>query len=230
MTDLLYPRRCVLCDEVLPYGSGALCGRHGDLPYVGQPCCLRCGKEIESEEREYCRDCEKHDRAFDRGFPVFNYVEPVKSGVLAIKYHNRQEYCDFYGDEIAKRVRPFVNRYGIDGVAYVPVHRKKLRARGFNQAYVLAKRAASALGLSLMRDALVRKNYTAPQKELDNVQRANNIKESMAVGRVYPECRNILLVDDIFTTGATVDVCAGLLKEAGAQHVYYSTVCVGKGR
>lgn len=228
--ELLYPRRCVMCDEVLPYGGAAVCGRHGKLPYVKPPCCMRCGKEVESEETEYCLDCERHVRSFDRGFPVFNYEEPVKSSVLAIKYHNKQEYCDFYGAQMAEKVRPYVKRYGIDGVAYVPVHRKKLRARGFNQAYVLAKRVAEALELPVMKDALIRKNYTAPQKELDNVQRANNIKESMAVGRIYPECRNVLLVDDIFTTGVTIDVCAGLLREAGAQHVYCSTICVGKGR
>lgn len=228
--DLLYPRRCVMCDAVMPFGEGSLCRRHGRLPYVEAPLCLRCGKEVESEELEYCSDCEKHVRNFDRGFPVFNYEEPVKASVMAIKYHNKQEYCDYYGKEIARKVRPYVDRYGIDGVAYVPIHKRKKRLRGYNQACVLARRVSSELGLPLLTDALVRKNYTEPQKVLDNVQRANNIKESMAIGKIYPENRSILLIDDIFTTGVTVDVCAGLLKEAGAQHVYYSTICVGKGR
>ena len=75
---------------------------------------------------------------------------------------------------------------------------------------------------------LVRRKYTTPQKKLDNLERANNIKTSMDIGRLYPEYRNILLVDDIYTTGVTIDVRRPSEK-AGARHVYYSSVCVGKG-
>lgn len=229
-TDLLYPRRCAVCDEVLAFGAGLLCDRHKSLPYVKEPCCMRCGKEVESEEKEYCYDCGRHVRSFDRGFPVFNYEEPVRTAVLAIKYHNRQEYCDYYAGEMAAKLRPYVKRYAMDGVAYVPVHRRKKRMRGFNQAEVLARRVAKELRLPILEDALVRKSFTTPQKELNDVQRANNLKSSMSVGKIYPGCRSVLLVDDIFTTGATIDVCAALLKEAGAQRVYFSTICIGNGR
>lgn len=219
-----------MCDEVLPFGGDLVCRRHRDLPYVRPPVCLKCGKEVDSEEREYCLDCDKHVRSFDRGFPVFNYVEPVKASVLAIKYHNKVEYCDFYGRQMADKVRPYVNRYGIDAVTCVPVHRRKQRQRGYNQALELAKVVARELELPLCRDMLVRGQYTTPQKKLDNLQRANNIKQSMRCGKVYPEYRNILIVDDIYTTGVTIDVCASILKNAGAHKVYYSSVCVGKGR
>lgn len=229
LTDLLYPRRCAICDEVLPMGEGLICRGHNSLPYVKPPSCMVCGKEVDSEERELCLDCEKHSRNFERGFPVFNYVEPVKASVLAIKYHNKKEYCDFYGAQMAEKVRPYVRRYGIDAVTCVPLHRRKQRQRGYNQAAVLAKVVADELGLPFCGDMLVRRKYTTPQKKLDNLERANNIKTSMDIGRVYPEYRNILLVDDIYTTGVTIDVCAGLLKKAGARHVYYSSVCVGKG-
>ena len=118
---------------------------------------------------------------------------------------------------MAEKVRPYVRRYGIDAVTCVPLHRRKQRQRGYNQAAVLAKVVADELGLPFCEDMLVRRKYTTPQKKLDNLERANNIKTS------------ILLVDDIYTTGVTIDVCAGLLKKAGARHVYYSSVCVGKG-
>ena len=156
-------------------------------------------------------------------------MEPVKASVLAIKYHNKKEYCDFYGAQMAEKVRPYVRRYGIDAVTCVPLHRRKQRQRGYNQAAVLAKVVADELGLPFCEDMLVRRKYTTPQKKLDNLERANNIKTSMDIGRVYPEYRNILLVDDIYTTGVTIDVCARRLKKAGARHVYYSSVCVGKG-
>ena len=147
LTDLLYPRRCAICDEVLPMGEGLICRGHNSLPYVKTPSCMVCGKEVDSEERELCLDCEKHSRNFERGFPVFNYVEPVKASVLAIKYHNKKEYCDFYGAQMAEKVRPYVRRYGIDAVTCVPLHRRKQRQRGYNQAAVLAKVVADELGL-----------------------------------------------------------------------------------
>ena len=195
-------------------GEGLICRGHNSLPYVKTPSCMVCGKEVDSEERELCLDCEKHSRNFEKGFPVFNYVEPVKASVLA---------------QMAEKVRPYVRRYGIDAVTSVPLHRRKQRQRGYNQAAVLAKVVADELGLQFCEDMLVRRKYTTPQKKLDNLERANNIKTSMDIGRVYPEYRNILLVDDIYTTGVTIDVCAGLMKKAGARHVYYSSVCVGKG-
>ena len=103
-------------------GEGLICRGHNSLPYVKIPSCMVCGKEVDSEERELCLDCEKHSRNFERGFPVFNYVEPVKASVLAIKYHNKKEYCDFYGAQMAEKVRPYVRRYGIDAVTCVPLH------------------------------------------------------------------------------------------------------------
>lgn len=71
-------------------GEGLICRGHNSLPYVKDPSCMVCGKEVDSEERELCLDCEKHSRNFERGFPVFNYMEPVKASVLAIKYHNKK--------------------------------------------------------------------------------------------------------------------------------------------
>lgn len=231
LTDMLYPRRCAVCDRIVPFGGELICREHtGKLPYVTEPACLRCGKEVESESLEYCMDCERHSRSFDRGFPVFNYEEPVKSSVLAIKYHGKQEYCDFYGRELGKKLAPYVFRYDIDGIAYVPVHRRKLKERGYNQAYLLAKSASKELKLPVLTDMLVRKEYTSPQKLLDNLERANNIKMSMDIGKLYEGHKNILLIDDIYTTGVTVNVCSDILRKAGAEHVYVATVCIGKGR
>lgn len=227
--DLLYPRRCAICDGVLPYGQRELCGKHKALPYVAEPVCFKCGKEIENPLDEYCFDCQEHERHFERGFPVFNYEEPVKSAVLAIKYNNKQEYCEYYGKQMAMAVRPHLERTGIDGVTYVPIHKKKLKKRGYNQAYLLAKVVARELELPLLEDVIVREKETSPQKQLDNLERANNIKSSIVKGWEACTCKNILLVDDIYTTGATVDACAYTLKNMGVEKVYFSTVCIGRG-
>ena len=77
VTDIIFPPRCVMCDNVISPGKKLICDEcEGELKYVLEPRCFKCGKEVTSEEDEYCPDCEKRSRSFVRGFPVFNYVPP----------------------------------------------------------------------------------------------------------------------------------------------------------
>ena len=229
LTDLLYPRRCAICDEVLPMGEGLICRGHNSLPYVKPPSCMVCGKEVDSEERELCLDCEKHSRNFERGFPVFNYMEPVKASVLAIKYHNKKEYCDFYGAQMAEKVRPYVRRYGIDAVTCVPLHRRKQRQRGYNQAEVFAEKLAEEMELPVNARLIRRVKKTKRQKELGPAERRKNLEGAFALAKPgqMKYCR-ILLVDDIYTTGSTVDAIASLLKVNGAEQVDFVCAAIVK--
>lgn len=105
LMDLVFPRRCPICDAVMAYGEQGICNRHKTLPYVTGPVCMKCGKELSEAEQEYCEDCRRHTRSFERAYPVFRYEEPVVSSVLAIKYHNKREYVDYYGNLLAERLR-----------------------------------------------------------------------------------------------------------------------------
>lgn len=228
--DLLYPRRCPVCDAVLPQGAGLVCKNHKKLPYVTAPCCLKCGKEVETWEQEYCQDCQKYSKKFQKGFPVFNYIEPIKSSVLAIKYKNKREYCDFYGEEIVKKIKPILERRGLSGIVPVPMYKSKQRKRGFNQAQVLAKRVGDLTGIPVYHNLLQRFENTTPQKDLNPTERANNIRRSMTACNLPTGCRQVLLIDDIYTTGITIEACTELLLNAGVEQVYFATICIGKGR
>lgn len=228
--DLLYPRRCPVCDEVIAQGAGLLCGSHKELPYVKMPCCMRCGKELENDYQEYCHDCFVHERHFIRGFPVFNYIEPIKSSVLSIKYNNKREYCDFYSREMAKKLMPYMEMLRPDAIIPVPMYKDKRKERGFNQAEVLAKKLGKILGIAVYSDILMRERETKPQKELDNLERANNIKNAIRINKIPDDLKNVIMVDDIYTTGATMEACAKRLDSAGVENVYFTTVCIGKGR
>ena len=229
--DLIYPRRCPICDEILPYGGTKMCHDSHKLPYVEAPFCLKCGKELpEESDAEYCDDCRKHKRSFERVYPVFNYVEPVKSSVLAVKYKNKREYLDFYGHMLAMRIAPELRYTHLQGLVPVPVHRSKLRQRGFNQAEILADIIGKETGIKVYKNLLLRTSDTTPQKELSPVERANNIKQALSVGKIEDGLKNVLLIDDIYTTGATVEACTEVLLKAGLQKVYVGVICVGKGR
>ena len=156
MIDLVFPRRCPICDEVMPYGAKGICGKHELLPYVTEPTCMKCGKSLDDEELEYCADCRTHIRSFERAYPVFRYVEPVASSVLAIKYHNKREYVEYYGSLVAERIRKAGLAERLQIILPVPVHRSKLRKRGYNQAELLADVVGRRLDIPVDNGHLLR--------------------------------------------------------------------------
>ncbi len=227
--NLIYPRRCPVCDNVMAQGAGFTCETHDKLPYAGYPACLKCGKEIADSSQEYCYDCKTHARHFTRGFPVFNYTEPIKSSVLSIKYKDRREYCDFYAEEMKKKLLPYLEFIRLDAIIPVPMHKKKKKERGFNQTEILSVKLGQKLRLPVYTDILLRDRMTTPQKSLNHIERANNIKNAIRLQRVPYGIEHILLVDDIYTTGITIDTCSSLLISAGVKNVYFTTICIGNG-
>lgn len=230
MIDLVFPRRCPICDEVMSYGAKGICGKHELLPYVTEPTCMKCGKSLDDEELEYCADCRTHTRSFERAYPVFRYVEPVASSVLAIKYHNKREYVEYYGSLVAERIRKAGLAERLQIILPVPVHRSKLRKRGYNQAELLADVVGRRLDIPVDNGHLLRVSDTTPQKELSPLERANNIKQALEVRALPAEWKTVLLIDDIYTTGATVQACTEALQEAGVEQVYVGVICIGEGR
>ncbi len=235
--NLMYPRRCVMCDEMMTFDplkrfdtvcSACFC----TLSYVREPVCMKCGKEIDDEETEYCEDCSRLKRTFVKGFPVFNYVPPVSDSVIRIKYQGRKEYIPFYAREIIKKHGSGIRDAKIGLIVSVPLHKKKLKKRGFNQAGELARELSRLTGIPWTDDLLVRRVNTRPQKALSNEEREKNISTAFSVSEEWlrenkiPE--NVLVVDDIYTTGATIEGCAHSLYKAGAGKVYYTSICIGK--
>lgn len=230
LMDLVFPRRCPICDAVMAYGECGICDRHKTLPYVTEPACMKCGKELSESELEYCEDCRRHTRSFERAYPVFRYEEPVASSVLAIKYHNKREYVDYYGSLLAERIRKAGIADRIQIILPVPVHKNRRKKRGYNQAELLADVVGRQLDIPVDKMHLLRVSETAPQKELSPLERANNIKQALEVKALPAEWKTVLLIDDIYTTGATVQACTEALQEAGVDRVYVGMICVGEGR
>ncbi len=192
---------------------------------------MKCGGElVKGSDEEYCDTCNRHVRNFERNFPVFNYVDPVRNSVLAAKYHNKREYLKYYGKELANKMKPSLATMNLDGIIPVPVHKHKLRTRGYNQAELLAKAISREIDVPVYTDVLIRTVDTTPQKELSPTERANNIKAALAADNSKAGLKNVLLVDDIYTTGATAEACTELLLGAGIERVYSGTICIVSGR
>ena len=228
--DLLYPRRCPLCGEIRPYQGTDTCeGCFKKLKKVEPPYCMKCGKTLEDAEEEYCRDCEAIPKNYTRGFPVFFYEEPLKSALYDFKYQNQREYAAFFVECIYQHYGKQMEELAIDGIVPVPVHPRKKRNRGYNQAEILAMELGKRMKVPVYKDYLVRKIDTNPQKELNDKARMKNLKNAFKIGRNKIELKKVLLVDDIYTSGATIEACTRILLSANAEKVYYTSVAIGKG-
>mgnify|MGYP001851686967 CR=1 FL=1 len=232
---LLFPRRCPVCEKIVVPGGRLICPDcEQKLSPVRPPRCLKCGKEIAAEDREYCQDCSRHPRSFEWGAALFNYNEAASRSMARIKYSGRREYLDFYAKAMAQRLGPALTRMKAQVLVPVPVHPSRLRERGFNQAAELAWRLGELLGLSVDDELLVREKKTARQKDLGPAQRLANLQQAFSV----PEKRRragyipeaVILTDDIYTTGSTIEACTRVLKAAGVKRVYFAAVCIGGER
>lgn len=136
--DLLYPRRCPVCSEiVMPKGNLICPDCMEKLAFVRCPVCKCCGKEIVNPEAEYCFDCTRHPHSFDSGMALINYNDTASRSMALIKYHGCREYLDFYSEAMFRRFGPAICRLSPDCIIPVPVHKSRLKKRGFNQAQEL---------------------------------------------------------------------------------------------
>ena len=231
LTDILFPRRCPVCgDIVLPKGNLICPGCMAKLSWVRRPVCKKCGKEVLDETIEYCRDCARHKRSFDYGLSLINYDDTASRSMARIKYNNRREYLDFYSEAMVRKMGKRIRSMDGDALIPVPVHPSRLRERGFNQAEELARRLSGPLGIPVNTSVLKRKRKTAPQKNLDSSGRLKNLEQAFTAAALPSGMQKVILVDDIYTTGSTIEACARVLRKAGAEHVYFVTIFIGHGQ
>ena len=230
LLDFLFPRRCPVCDGiVLPKGRLVCPDCVKNLSFIKNPVCKKCGKEVLSADIEYCFDCTRHKRSFENGWALLSYDETARKSMAKIKYQNKREYLDFYGKALCARYGKLILRARPYALVPVPVHPSRKRERGFNQAEILAGKVGEELDIPVCPELLVRNKKTMPQKGLDPAGRLKNLQEAF-YGEMLPEqIRRVVLVDDIYTTGSTVEACTRALKKAGAQAVYCLVICIGHG-
>ena len=227
--NLLYPRRCPLCHRILRNSRGLVCPECArDLRPISGPRCYKCGKPVKEEE-EYCRDCSAHPGAFDQGRGIFLYDDRMRYSIMKYKYFGCREYSRFYGKALYLYGRDMLALWKPQVIVPVPLHWRKQRARGFNQAEFMARELSEYAGIPVNTGILKKSVATRSQKKLDAAGRKKNLKEAFkVVGN--PAGLRILLIDDVYTTGSTMDVLARALLEKGASHVYFLTLCIGNNR
>jgi ComF family protein len=227
----LYPNRCVFCGEELENPEADCCQLcYNKVDIIKSNYCKKCGK-LHGDLGFYCFDCSKGDHNFVSGRAMLVYNSFVKKSLFGLKFFNQTWIGKVYGRWLAEYYAdsdlPIV-----DFIIPVPLHYTRYLKRGYNQAELLAKTFCDETGIKLLPKGLQRKGHTKAQKDLSNKQRQVNMIHAFRVNVRYKkllEGKRVLLIDDIYTTGATIDTCAGELLQSGAKEVFFLTVAIGNG-
>jgi ComF family protein len=164
-----------------------------------------------------CGDCLAHRRSFDSAVAAFHYAFPVDQGIGRLKYGSRLALAPWLGHSLAEAVRQS-GQEDVDFILPLLLSRERLAERGFNQSGLLAAELSQALGLTLQRKVLQRIRHTPAQAALDRKARVRNVRGAFSCTADLQGSR-IAIIDDVMTTGATVDAAARTLKKAGAAEV-----------
>ncbi|HHX23672.1 MAG TPA: ComF family protein, partial [Thermoanaerobacterales bacterium] len=167
---------------------------------------------------------------FVKNFSPFEYVDIVKDAILRFKFMDKKRYADTFAKLMVKVIKEQNYTSEFDSIVYTPMSKSSMRQRGYNQAKLLAKVVAKELDCEFINNALFKIKETLPQRELTRYKRQQNLKNAFEINQnVNIKGKTILIVDDIYTTGATIDECAKVLIKNGAKKVYSATIAVGKG-
>lgn len=232
--DWIYPPKCVICSELLTMASKDrfVCQEcRKEIPFIKSPVCLKCGKHLEvcmDKADRICPECNRRSSAYERGYAAFSY-DIMKKSISHFKFK-----C-FKNDSIGLArlmyefmVLNFEDEFlEYDIVIPIPIHMKKRKARGFNQSELLAEELCRLSNKKYNPDILRRVKNTIPQSSLDPIERRKNLMDAFDLSDKNAVIdKNILLIDDIFTTGNTINECAKILYREGAVKVSFFVLSV----
>lgn len=200
------------------------------IPLIKGPACTKCGipfevtYPIEESFHYLCGECRSSPPLFDRALSVCQYDETVRDIISAYKYHNKPYIGKDLVSIILKVLDEKIIELSPELIIHVPLHIKRLKERGYDQAYILSEGISIRLGIPVSYGNLVRTRYTEPQVNLSGSERMKNVKGAFLITDPSElKDRSILLIDDVFTTGATIKECVKVIKRAGAGKVYVLT-------
>lgn len=228
----ILPAACASCKEplaadTLPFLCDSCRAQIRPLP-SNTPCCPRCGRPFVStaalahSPTHHCGACRSRKPAYTRAYTLFAYESPLREAIHALKYQRKLVLAPALGELF---VRALPKPLPVDCVIPVPLGPTRLRSREFNQSLLLAQQVARALGIPLDYSSLQRRIESAPQTSLSRRARLVNIRQAFHVEHATTvQGKTILLVDDVMTTGATVNECAKILRQSGSGDVYVATL------
>lgn len=228
--DVAFPSLCVGCGELVDEDSNysGICGECANrLQFIESPKCLTCGFPFfgETESMEHCMHCEHLSPEFGQSWSIALFRGPLRELIYSLKYESG--LWALRDIRQVARLAPDLERYLAGAVLVpVPLHPRKLRERGYNQSERIARLFETEPWGVAVQDLLVRNQDTVSQTQFNRRERIRNLKNAFSLRqkRAIDPAQRYLIVDDVFTTGSTVNACAAVLRREGATRVDVLTV------
>ena len=215
--DLLYPPQCVICSR----GCVWLCAACRDsFTLLGSSVCVRCGVPL--TPGTLCTRCQTHPLDIDSIRSVYQFEGKLRDTLLEFKYSGLRVLAHPLGDLMGRQMEKYP--VPVDTVVPVPLHARRHRSRGFNQSALLAHHLGRVIGKPVVLRSLVRQRETAPQVSLGAAERRANVQDAFVCINDALQDRDLLLVDDVCTTGATLEACGVALRKVGAKSIHAFTL------
>lgn len=228
--EFIYPENitCIICDKPInktnTYSMCKNCFKELNFILDG---CIKCGKPIiyhslEKQDVSGCSYCFGKNFYFDKAISCLEYTEFSKKMVFALKYNNKTYISRYIANIMKEKIQ--IETIKFDYILFVPLHKKRLKKRGFNQAEKIAKYLGQSIDLPVI-DKIARKNYTRRLYKLSKQERKIELKNTFILKESKNDLKNknVLLIDDIFTTGSTVNEISKLLKLNGVNKIFIMT-------
>ena len=219
---LVLPPRCIGCGALVD-APGALCGTcWRGIDFITEPFCARCGLPFghDAGAGAICGECARTPPPFERARSAAVYDDASRALILAFKHADRTDAATALGGWLARAGAEILA--DADAIVPVPLHRRRLLARRYNQAALLALALSRATGVPCLVDGLVRIRATPSQGRMDRTRRERNVRGAFSVRKSRAAALrgcHVVLVDDVLTTGATASACARALLRGGAARV-----------
>lgn len=217
-----------MCHDIVSERGETVCyGCRNTFTHVKAPYCVKCGKKLISQDESFCNGCKNRQMSFDEGRAVFIYDDVMRKSIYRFKYGGRREYARYYAEQIVTSLSEKIFKWNVDVIIPVPLHKSKQKKRGFNQAFLIAKEISVLTNIPVDDKILIRVKNTEKQKNLGAFDRDRNIKNAFKMRQNKVQYLSAMLIDDIYTTGATMSNASDVLKSGGIEHVYCISLSIG---
>ncbi len=232
--DLVFPDgiECVICDSLIDNSDKYICSKcYSKIKFICGKSCDGCGKQLPNLfDSNYCSSCLSREINYSGIISCIEYNEFARTIIAKFKYNHRRyigRMIGFYMSELL--MSSYID--DIDIIVPVPIYKLKHRRKGYNHTQIISEQIANICNKTSYDNLLIRSKKTKPLKELNKIERQEEVKSAFEFNSKYKDLiktKNVLLVDDIFTTGATVSECSRVLLENGCRSVFIISFATGK--
>lgn len=211
--SFIFPDYCVFCDKTTINNSLFCEDHYKNIVFNSFPNCIICSKPVNSDlNKSICIKCLNKKPSYDLSLVLFNYNDQIAQLILRLKYNDDTQFLR----KTAAIINNKITQNDYDLIIPVPLHKKRLKKRKYNQSSLLASEISKLKGVKYIPNLLIRKKFNSSQEGLNKKQRLENVKDSFVINPKHHnkiKNLNIILVDDVIASGATIEHCSKILKE-----------------